>query len=55
MIVVVIIIHKPDVQNMFSRALMEVRFDRGRYYFLQITRMIAEHGLNSGDILYIEG
>ena len=45
-------------KNAFGQAPTEVRLDRGGYHFLQVIEgvaPVAEHGLNSGDTLYIEG
>ena len=45
-------------KNAFDQAPIEVRLDRGGYYFLQVIggyAPVAEHGLISGDTLYIEG
>ena len=42
----------------FGQAPTEVRLGRGGYHFLQVIEgvaPVAEHGLNSGDTLYIEG
>ena len=43
-------------KNAFGQARTEVRLDRGGYHFLQVIEgvPVAEHGLNSGDTLYIE-
>ena len=51
-------IHRQGEWSWTPVVVSEVRLDRGGYHFLQVIEgvaPVAEHGLNSGDTLYIEG